>query len=191
MYARSCALAGLSVAWLSTRPYACEPGHTASVIEGTSSRNRGPTRRPTRHCAPTGRSTRETQPRSMQTYTPHGDSQELATPQVLPSSRQESPRIWQRLGSWHAILSRSPRGAPLVPDELRERVAASRARQGLPPVIEDFAVIEQAARVFELAPPGGQGAGKGAMRSSRRRTDQGPIVSADSQTAPRSTVRTP
>ncbi|UGQ09358.1 hypothetical protein LO772_20720 [Yinghuangia sp. ASG 101] len=39
------------------------------------------------------------------------------------------------------------------PDEMRERVARSRAAQGLPPTIEDLAVIERVARVFELIEP--------------------------------------
>jgi hypothetical protein len=40
-----------------------------------------------------------------------------------------------------------------VPDELRRRVAESRARQGLPPVIEDLAVIERVALAFRLVEP--------------------------------------
>lgn len=48
----------------------------------------------------------------------------------------------------------SPLGALLAPEELRERVAASRARQGLPPVIEDLAVIERVVRVLTLVGPG-------------------------------------
>ncbi|MFG1879509.1 hypothetical protein ACGFIV_32210 [Sphaerisporangium sp. NPDC049003] len=35
-------------------------------------------------------------------------------------------------------------------DEMRARVAASRAAQGLPPVIEDLAVLERVAAVFRL-----------------------------------------
>ncbi|MEV4249639.1 hypothetical protein AB0J63_40270 [Streptosporangium canum] len=35
-------------------------------------------------------------------------------------------------------------------DEMRARVAVSRAAQGLPPVVEDLAVIERVAAVFRL-----------------------------------------
>ncbi|MEV6860536.1 hypothetical protein AB0M44_05985 [Streptosporangium subroseum] len=35
-------------------------------------------------------------------------------------------------------------------DEMRTRVAASRAAQGLPPVVEDLAIIERVAAVFRL-----------------------------------------
>lgn len=41
----------------------------------------------------------------------------------------------------------------MVPDELRRRVAESRALQGLPPVIEDLAVIERVALAFRLIEP--------------------------------------
>lgn len=37
-----------------------------------------------------------------------------------------------------------------VNDEMRVRVAASRAVQGLPPVVEDLAVLERVASVFRL-----------------------------------------
>ncbi|GGK99714.1 hypothetical protein Sme01_61060 [Sphaerisporangium melleum] len=37
-----------------------------------------------------------------------------------------------------------------VNDEMRARVAASRAAQGLAPVVEDLAVLERVASVFRL-----------------------------------------
>lgn len=59
-------------------------------------------------------------------------------------------------------------GALLAPDELRQRVMRSRARQGLPPVIEDLAVIERAARVFTLVESGARTPRHGSRRSSRK-----------------------
>ncbi|GAB3130590.1 hypothetical protein GCM10027161_02500 [Microbispora hainanensis] len=40
-------------------------------------------------------------------------------------------------------------------DEMRARVASSRAAQGLPPVVEDLVVLERVASVFRLV--GGDG----------------------------------
>jgi hypothetical protein len=39
----------------------------------------------------------------------------------------------------------------MTPDELRERVAASRAAQGLPPVITDPAILSRAGVLLRLA----------------------------------------
>ena len=47
-------------------------------------------------------------------------------------------------------LKPSPYAAAVMNDEMRARVAASRAAQGLPPVVEDLAVIERVAAVFRL-----------------------------------------
>lgn len=57
--------------------------------------------------------------------------------------------------------------ALLAPDELRRRVATSRARQGLPPTIEDLAVIERAVRLFALVQPNTDTSRVRTKRSSR------------------------
>lgn len=47
-------------------------------------------------------------------------------------------------------MESSSHPAAVMNDEMRARVAASRAAQGLPLVVEDLAVIERVAAVFRL-----------------------------------------
>ncbi|MFJ4365746.1 replication initiator [Streptomyces chartreusis] len=58
-------------------------------------------------------------------------------------------------------------GAPLVPDELRRRVTDSRARQGLPPVIQDLPVIERVVLSLSLIPPDSPPAAQGISTGQR------------------------
>ncbi|WP_410540261.1 replication initiator [Streptomyces sp. KL2] len=85
---------------------------------------------------------------------PTGATSAPAAPPAPRPSPRAPPKTWQPTEKLPGMLWDPPLGALLAPEELRERVAVSRARQGLPPVIEDLAVMERVARVLTLVRPG-------------------------------------
>jgi hypothetical protein len=69
----------------------------------------------------------------------------------------------------------------VTPDELRAKVAASRASQGLPPTIQDPATLERVAAVFRLMAPDELAASQ--PRKRRRRKPPGTRSDPEEETA--------
>ena len=57
----------------------------------------------------------------------------------------------------------------MLPEQLRAVVAASRAAQGLPPVVQDPAALERAATAFRVMPADSSAPTRRTVRSGSRR----------------------